>query len=230
MLTEQMINETKISNVTLDDLKATIQFNTGLGDVIKWQLVGLYIKNDDLEIEQLESLFAKNGAFHEQRYFKTQAQYVFKALSNDKEIEGKKHKLSDIANMSLDERPFSIGVAYKNRPKAEPRPKDERREAAKTLIKDNEMKGQTPEKILSLIDQGFMDESILQNAIMKNRVEAISKEFPEFTTDNLEKIVTMTKEYLTEMFTNHPQEFEAITDHILDLQSTPAQDAVAEAA
>ena len=226
MINEQMINETKLKDVKVNDVKATMTFNTSLADVIKWQLVGLYIRQDDLEIEQLESMFNSSGAFHSKRTYKTEAQYVYKALINDEEIQGKKHNLSDIANMSLDSRPFSIGSAYKARPKAESAPKCPRKEAAKTLIKDNELKGQTPDKILDLIDQGFMDESKLQESMVKNNVADVAKEFPEFTTDNLDKIVLMTKEYLTEMFYNHLAEYDQITEHILDLNQQAAQNQV----
>ena len=229
MINEKMINTTQLQHVTLDDLKTTITFSSGLGDVIKWQLLGLYIKNDDLEIEQLENLFRKSGAFYEQRFFKTQAQYVFKALSNNEPLLGETHKLSDIAKVTLENRPFSIGVAYTQRPKVAKAPVDPRLKAAKRAISDGTAGPiKNAKQLLELADMGIPEiEKIIANSTVKNNIDTIAKEFPDFTTDNLNKIVTMTKEYLSEMFTNHPVEFEQITDHILDLQSTPVAEEIA---
>lgn len=245
MTDSQFTIDKRLKDARLSDITQGFIFETGLGNIIKWYLIGLYITNDKVEIEQLENLFTKNGSLYDKRAYKSEAKAVYKALITEEiaiyDDNGKRLTMADIANLHANDIPHSVGVLYKGIPKekAEESPDKAFKQAVKQAIESpnidtgNMTAKQLYDQAKGISGSEEITKIFLEKVEQGKReldLKAIKSEFPPVTSDNLEKIVTMTKEYLTELHNSFPEEFEILTNHILDLQTSVLQKGETQAA
>lgn len=235
--------ELPIAQTTIEHIKSGFLFTSKLGNIIKWYLIGAYIKNDKIEIENIENMFTKTGVFYEKRSWKTQALRVFKHLKQEDNSQEnfeiinpkteKAYTLSELAKCSgSDLRNISIEMLYKELTKKSEGEndtendykKDPRYKAAQALSKQGGIGTiQNPKQLLELANMGipeFQDPLIDQLLILEK--EAVLNKFPAITSDNIPDVKIAILNYMQELIALDQGEFESLYMEILAIH--PQQD------
>ncbi len=217
-----------LKDAKLSDVQEGFKFNSKLGNIIKWYIVGLHIRNDALELKETAELFSKNGSLYAKRAYLSEAKAVHKALVSET-IKVNDLTLAQLADTPAQDLP-SLGVLYKGIPKKEAPKQSQSSEdlkAAREILKQNDgaFNGLSrPADIVATAKAGIpVFQAALDQAKLSLGNQAMLKEFPEVTTDNLNKITVAMKHYLTELHAAFPEEFEDITHHAISLDTAPAQ-------
>lgn len=238
MTNETMTIEGNIKSLELNEVLQGFKFSNSIADILKWSLLGLYIKGDEEEINQLEDAFKKTGAYYEKRAYKTEAKAIFKCLKDNNEILVDKEifTLESISKVMLENRPFSIGVVYKALPKAEKKTSvdSDLRKIVKVAIESPTIDtGEMKAKQLLDMANGVMGEEL--KPIAESKLEQAREEYTlaqaqaqatkslnSIPAYNLEPEAFM--ETLKAMITqvhNFEGDLTPITDHIMELQTEP---------
>jgi hypothetical protein len=219
----------KLKDVQPSDITQGFKFESGVGNIIKWYMIGLYITNDKVQLEQFHALFNKNGSLHNRRAYKTEAKAVYEALKSG-EIKVNNLSLADLSNMEPMTIDVSVGVLYKGLPKAEKEvnPNKERQKVAKQALASENINTDgivTAKQLLELADGESpfapIAQQALEQAAHELQLTAYKADFPELNTENLPKIVEVTKQYMSEMYSTFPAEFSEIAMHIMELDTKP---------
>jgi len=240
-MTKQFTIDTKLKDVQIKDIQDGFAFNASLGNIIKWQLIGLYIQNDKAQIEELEKLFSTNGSLHDRRAYKTEAKAVYNAILSDEigiVIDKKRLTIADLSNTPADDLNTSIGVLYKGLKKQPSKNKVDNsdKKAAKQALQSESINTDginSPKQLMDIANGDSPFASIAKDAIEQAKLELIredvTKGLPEVNSDNLERIRTMVQTLMGELHAEFPEEYSNIMLELMALDAV-APEQLAEAA
>ena len=218
-----------LKQVEPSDITDGFRFESGVGNIIKWYMIGLMITNDKIQLEEFNALFVKNGPLHARRAYKTEATAVYKALVNE-EIKVNNLSIAQLSGMTPTDIGVSVGVLYRGLPKAEKEvdPNKEKQKIAKQALASENINTDgitSPKQLLELANGNSpfapIAQEAMEQAAHEMQLTVYKADFPELTSENLPKIVQVTKQYMTDMYTAFPAEFSELALHAMELDSKP---------